>query len=112
MKFAPLAMIAAGMLGGILLLTGTPDRSSPSDDVTAVFDQQEEAFRRLSRERSEALRDGTIKSESESVKWMQSRYLPAAEGAWTSLLTAEKEAFGGEQWTAEKEARYIERYAR
>ena len=43
---------------------------------------------------------------------MSSRFLPKAEGAWTPLLTAEKAAFGGEQWTAEKEAKHIEEYAR
>lgn len=113
MKFAPLALIAAGILGGALLLTSNQQSGpSPSDQVSEVFDLQEQAFRRLSKERADALRNGTIKSEADGVKWMESRFLPAIESSWTNLLTAEKKAFGGEEWTAEKEARYVERYAR
>jgi len=43
---------------------------------------------------------------------MSSRFIPKAEAAWIVLLTEESKAFGGEQWTAEKEASHIERYAR
>lgn len=85
---------------------------SPADSVSAVFDTQESAFRELSGERAKALRAGEITSEAASVEWMSSRFLPKAEAAWTPLLTAEKSAFGGEQWTAEKEAAVIEEYAR
>lgn len=100
--------------GGVWWSGGIPigPGPSPSDAVSAVFDAQESAFRELSPERAKALRSGEIKSESESVEWMSSRFLPKAEAAWTPLLTAEKAAFGGEQWTAEKEAAHIEEYAR
>jgi hypothetical protein len=43
---------------------------------------------------------------------MSSRFIPKAEAAWIVLLTEEAKAFGGEQWTAEKEAAWIERYVR
>jgi hypothetical protein len=43
---------------------------------------------------------------------MSSRFIPKAEAAWVVLLTEEAKVFGGEQWTAEKEASHIERYAR
>lgn len=110
----PLALIASGILGGLLLLNGgkSGPGPSPSDAVSAVFDAQESAFRRLSGERAKALRAGEIKSESESVTWMQARWLPAFESEWSKLLTQEAAAFGGEQWTAEKEAAWIERYVR
>ncbi len=110
----PFALIASGLIGGILLLNGgkVAPGPSPSDAVSAVFDAQETTFRRLSGERSKALRAGEITSEAASVAWMQSRWLPAFEAEWSKLLTQEAAAFGGEQWTAEKEAAWIERYVR
>jgi hypothetical protein len=89
----------------------SPSPTKP-DAVSAVYDTQEIAFRRLSGERAKALRAGEIKSESESAAWMSSRFIPKAEAAWIVLLTEEAKAFGGEQWTAEKEAAWIERYVR
>jgi hypothetical protein len=80
--------------------------------ISAVFDEQEAALRELSGERAKALRAGSIKSEAESVAWMQSRFLPRVEASWAKLLTAEAAEFGGEKWTAEKEAATIERYVR
>jgi hypothetical protein len=108
----PLALIASGLLGGLLLLGGGKVSPGPSDAVSAVFDAQESKFRQLSGERAKALRSGEITSEAASVAWMQSRWLPAFESEWSKLLTREAEEFGGEQWTAEKEAAWIERYAR
>jgi hypothetical protein len=43
---------------------------------------------------------------------MAAKYLPESDAAWAKLLTAEAAEFGGEKWTAEKEASTIERYAR
>jgi hypothetical protein len=110
----PLALIASGLIGGLLLLGGGKDTPgpSPSDAVAAVFNTQESDFRSLSGERAKALRSGEIKSEADSAAWMSSRFIPKAEAAWIVLLTEEAKAFGGEQWTAEKEAAHIERYAR
>lgn len=110
----PLALIASGLLGGLLLLNGgkVAPGPSPSDAVSAVFDAQESAFRRLSGERAKALRAGELTSEKASADWMAAKYLPESDAAWATLLTAEAEAFGGEQWTVEKEAATIERYVR
>jgi hypothetical protein len=108
----PLALIASGLIGGLLLLSGGKGGSSPVDSVSAVFDTQESTFRQLSGERAKALLAGEIKSEADSAAWMSSRFIPKAEAAWIVLLTEEAKAFGGEQWTAEKEASHIERYAR
>jgi hypothetical protein len=84
----------------------------PADSVSVVFDTQESEFRSLSGERAKSLRAGEIKSEADSAAWMSSRFIPKAEAAWIVLLTEEAKAFGGEQWTAEKEADHIARYAR
>jgi hypothetical protein len=110
----PLALIASGLIGGLLLLNGgkVGPGPSPADSVSAVFDTQESTFRSLSGERAKALRAGEIKSEADSAAWMSSRFIPQAEAAWIVLLTEEAKAFGGEQWTAEKEAAWIERYVR
>jgi hypothetical protein len=109
-----ISLIAIGSLGGIWVSGGIEVGPGPlpDDSVSAVFGTQESAFRSLSGERAKALRAGKIKSEADSAAWMSSRFIPKAEAAWIVLLTEEAKAFGGEQWTAEKEAAHIERYAR
>jgi hypothetical protein len=108
------ALIVAGAMAGVWGAGGIDigPRPVPADSVSAVFDTQEKAFRSLSGDRSEALRAGEIKSEADSAAWMSARFIPQAEAAWVVLLTEEAKAFGGEQWTAEKEASHIERYVR
>lgn len=108
------ALIVCGMVAGIWVSGGINIGPGPlpADSVSAVFDSQESAFRSLSGERAKALRAGGIKSEADSAAWMSSRFIPQAEAAWIVLLTEEAKSFGGEQWTAEKEASHIERYAR
>lgn len=110
----PIALIASGLIGGLLLLNGGKGgaKPSPSDSVAAVFDAQESAFRKYSGELAAALRSGDVKSEKEASIWMDSHFGPESEKAWLTLLTEEAKAFGGEQWTAEKHAAHIERYAR
>ena len=83
-----------------------------ADAVSAVYDTQESAFRRLSGERAKALRAGELTSEKASADWMAAKYLPESDTAWATLLTAEADAFGGEQWTAEKEAATVGGYVR
>lgn len=108
------AWIVCGMVAGIYAAGGIEVGPGPlpADSVSVVFDTQEAAFRSLSGERAKALRAGDIKSEADSAAWMSSRFIPQAEAAWIVLLTEEAKSFGGEQWTAEKEASHIERYAR
>jgi hypothetical protein len=108
------ALIVCGAVTGVYTAGGIPIGPGPvpADSVSAVFDTQEAAFRSLSGERAKALQSGQIKSEAESAAWMSSRFIPKAEAAWIVLLTEESKAFGGEQWTAEKEASHIERYTR
>jgi hypothetical protein len=108
------ALIVAGAVAGVYAAGGIPIGPGPQkpDVISAVFDEQESALRELSGERAKALRAGSIKSEAESVAWMQSRFLPRVEASWAKLLTAEAAEFGGEKWTAEKEAATIERYVR
>ena len=108
------ALIVCGAVAGVYAAGGIPIGPGPvpADSVSVVFDTQESEFRSLSGERAKALRAGEIKSEADSAAWMSSRFIPQAEAAWVVLLTEEAKAFGGEQWTAEKEAAHIARYAR
>jgi len=108
------ALIVCGAVAGVWVSGGIDVGPGPvpADSVSAVFDTQESAFRSLSGERAKSLRAGEITSEADSAAWMSSRFIPKAEEAWIVLLTEEAKAFGGEQWTAEKEAAWIERYVR
>jgi len=109
-----MGLIVLGSLGGIWAAGGidVSPGPRPADAVSAVYDTQEAAFRRLSGERAKALRAGELTSEKASADWMAAKYLPESDAAWATLLTAEAAAFGGEQWTAEKEAAAVGRYAR
>jgi hypothetical protein len=104
---------AAGLVAVIAWVTwakGGIDLGPSSDSVSIVFDLQESEFRRLSVDRAAALRAGEIKSESESVQWMAARFIPIVESSWLPLLTEEKNSFGGEKWTPEREAQTVEKY--
>jgi hypothetical protein len=83
-----------------------------ADAASEVFDTQEAAFRKLNGELAQKLIAGEIKSENEARTWMESNFLPQSDAAWIKLLEAEKAEFGGDKWTAEKQAAVIGRYAR
>ena len=108
------ALLVLGVGAGIYAAGGIDVSPGPSkpDAVSAVYDTQEAAFRRLSGERAKALRAGELATEKASADWMAAKYLPESDTAWATLLTAEKAAFGGEQWTAEKEAATVGGYVR
>jgi hypothetical protein len=82
------------------------------DAVSEVFDTQEAVFRKLNGELAQKLIAGEVKSENEAKMWMESNFLPQSEAAWIKLLESEKAEFGGDKWTAEKQAAVIGRYAR
>jgi hypothetical protein len=109
-----LSLLVLGSLAGIWAAGGIDVSPGPlpADAVSAVYDTQESAFRRLSGERAKALRAGELATEKASSDWMAAKYLPESDAAWATLLTSEAAAFGGEQWTAEKEAAHVGRYAR
>ena len=111
----PLALIASGLIGGLLLMFGgSPGGNGVPvvDAASEVFDTQEAAFRKLNGELAQKLIAGEIKSENEARTWMESNFLPQSDAAWIKLLESEKAEFGGDKWTAEKQAAVIGRYAR
>lgn len=108
------ALIVVGLGGGVWWAGGIPigPGPSPADAVSAVFDIQESEFRKSNAELAVKLRAGEFSSEKQAEDWMSERYKPKAEEAWHPLLLAEKAAFGEDRWTAEKQAAFIEEYAR
>lgn len=82
------------------------------DAVSKVFDTQESEFRKANGELAKKLMAGEFASEKDAERWMSDRYKPEAEKAWFPLLEEHFAAYGGENWTAEKQAKTIGRYAR
>lgn len=108
------AGLVASYLGSVWHAGGWQIGPGPhrADSVSAVFDAQEAAFRRLNGELAPLLRAGQMKSEKAGADWIQERFEDECAKAWLPLLKEESAAFGGKDWTAEKQAAHIERYAR
>lgn len=108
----PLMMI----VGGVLLLNsggGSEEQKSDVSDVaTVAFQNYETAWRKLQGTKAEKLRAGEFASEKASEAWFLGQNGTALKEAFTPVLNAEFEAFGGEAWTAEKEAAFAERLVR
>ena len=83
----------------------------PADDVAAAFRQYEAEWRQAQGELAERLESGEITSEKAAADWFGIAGQEARKRAFLPLLRAEAVVFGGENWTAEKHARYIRRYA-
>jgi hypothetical protein len=113
LKYAAILLVGVGI--GIWSAGGIPiggDVVPVADAVSEVFDTQEAVFRKLNGELAQKLIAGEIKSENEARTWMESNFLPQSDAAWIKLLESEKAEFGGDKWTAEKQAAVIGRYAR
>jgi hypothetical protein len=83
----------------------------PADDVAAAFRQYEAAWREAQGQLADRLESGEITSEKLAADWFGAANLEARKQAFLPLLRAESVVFGGENWTAEKHARYIRRYS-
>ena len=83
----------------------------PADDVAAAFRSYEKAWRAAQGELADRLESGEIASEKAAADWFAVAGQEARKQAFLPLLRAEAVTFGGENWTAEKHARYIRRYA-
>ena len=84
----------------------------PADDVAAAFRQYEAEWRQAQGELAERLESGEITSEKAAADWFGIAGQEARKRAFLPLLRAEAVVFGGENWTAEKHAQYIRRYAK
>ena len=84
----------------------------PADDVAVAFRAYEVAWRQAQSDLADRLDSGEITSEKLAADWFATANLEARKQAFLPLLRAESVQFGGENWTAEKHANYIRRYAR
>jgi len=84
----------------------------PADDVAVAFRAYETAWRQAQSDLADRLDSGDVTSEKLAADWFATANLEARKQAFLPLLRAESVAFGGDNWTAEKHAQYIRRYAR
>lgn len=107
------------LIGGIMLLNGAdkaPDdshkQSNISDVATVAFDTYEASWRKLQGEKATKLRAGEFANEAAAAAWFLQQNGAVLKASFTPVIDAEFQSFGGEQWTAEKEAAVAERYVR
>jgi hypothetical protein len=117
MSKMPLVLIASGLIGGILLLSGgkgvTPGPSpSPSDAVSMAFDQYETLWRAIQLETAKKLEAGEFTTSQQVTQYRSLADGEALKKSRQPLVDAEFAAFGGEKWTAEKAAKQFRSYAR
>jgi hypothetical protein len=118
MSKLPLALIASGLIGGLLLLNGGkagPGPSplpSPSDAVSTAFDQYETLWRATQLEAAKKLESGEFTTSQQVTKYRSLADGEAIKASRDALLKAEFADHGGEKWTDEKAAKYLRGYAR
>lgn len=107
------------VLGGILLLASSGDSTDPDKDqdkgpdiVTVAFDKYEASWRKLSGERASKLRSGEFANQKSGDTWFLQQNMKALEESFTPMLNSHYQQFGGDQWSADKEATVWEGYAR
>jgi hypothetical protein len=89
----------------------TPKPDIPADDVAAAFRAYERAWRAAQGDLADRLERGEITSEAMAAEWFGAANLQARKDSFLPLLRAESVAFGGDGWTAQKQAAWIRRYA-
>jgi len=109
--------IALLLIGGLLLaIAGTIDNSPASrkqsslDAAGTAFRKYESAWRDAQKGLAERLERGEITSESDASKWFGSANAAAMKAAFQPLVETEYEAFGGDKWTAQSQAKFIRGY--
>jgi hypothetical protein len=111
----PLALIAIGLIGGLLLLNGgkaAPGPSpSPSDAVSVAFDQYETLWRATQLEAAKKLESGEFTRSQQVTEYRSLSDAEAIKKTRQPILDAEYADHGGEKWTAEKMAKYLRGYA-
>lgn len=89
----------------------SPEPVRPKDEMALAFRVYESELRKAHQELANRLMNGTIKSEKEAADWLGTAHQELRKRAFTPLLQLEEADFGGANWTAEKHAAYIRRYA-
>ena len=110
----PLALIASGVIGGILLLGGgkSSPGPSPADDIVAQsFSQYETLWRAIQIETAKKLESGEFTTSQQVTAYRSLADGEALRKTRQPILDAEFAAFGGEKWTADKAAKQFRSYA-
>lgn len=110
----PLALIASGLIGGLLLLNDSKvsPGPSPSDAVSISWDQNEALWRAIQVEAAKKLESGEFTTSQQVTAYRSLADGEAIKKTRQPLLEAEYADHGGEKWTAEKMAKYLRGYAR
>jgi hypothetical protein len=88
----------------------TPKPDTPADDVAVAFRAYERAWRAAQGDLADRLERGEITSEAMAAEWFGAANLQARKDSFLPLLRAESIGFGGDGWTAQKQAAWIRRY--
>ena len=83
----------------------------PADDVGLAFREYERLWRAAQTDLADRLERGEITSEELAANWFAAANQSARKTAFTPLLVKESAEFGGELWTAQKQAAWIRRYS-
>jgi hypothetical protein len=111
----PLALIASGLIGGLLLLgggSGDDAKPSPKNDmVDQSFRQYETLWRAIQLETAKKLEAGEFTTSQQVTSYRSLADGEALKKSRQPLVDAEFAAFGGEKWTADKAAKQFRSYA-
>ena len=88
-----------------------PKPDIPSDDVAVAFRTYERAWRAAQGDLADRLERGEITSEAMAAEWFGAANAQARKESFLPLLRAESIGFGGDNWTAQKQAAWIRRYS-
>lgn len=111
----PLALIASGLIGGLLLLNGGKGgyvKPSPTNDIVAQsFQQYETLWRAIQLETAKKLESGEFTTSQQVTSYRSLADGEAIKKSRQPILDAEFAAFGGDKWTADKAAKQFRSYA-
>lgn len=117
---SPLSWIVVAVLGlAIWQSQGSSDsQPQPGPDPAPITDRSNQAFEDYQRlwrlaqgELAKKLRSGDIKTEPQATEWFSRANNEALKTAFTPLVEAEYQRFGGEKWTAGEHAKQAQEYA-
>lgn len=110
----PIALIASGLIGGLLLLNGGNGGAKPSpknDIVAKAFQQYETLWRAIQIETAKKLESGEFTTSQQVTSYRSLADGEALRKTRQPILDAEFAAFGGKKWTADKAAKQLRSYA-
>lgn len=84
----------------------------PQDEVDRAFESYEQGWRDLQRQLADKLDSGEIASEAAAADWFRNGITEVRRQAFGEILELEAIAFGGDDWSAQRQADYIRGYAK